>query len=525
MGNNVFNTNNRTDNSIKTSFWGVLRSVVEILLAFVYRTIFIKVLGADYLGLNGLFTNILQVLSLAELGVTTAIVFRFYKPISDNNFIRVGKLMNYLKKVYIYIAIFILVVGLLISPFIKFFISDTSIVPADINLYFIYILYLINTVSSYLFVYKQSILSADQRGYIISLFGILMSLIKYVVQIILLLFYKNYTATLFAGILISVIFNFLFSFWTEKKYKFVFNVKEELSKEDKTEIFNDTKAVMFHKVGATVKLSTDSIILSKYVSLVSAGIYSNYSMIISGLQTIIGMLLGNFVSSVGNAHVKLSKEDNYNIYKKLLFINFWISTVVIVCSYLLINDFINLWIGPDFLFDRFTLIMLCVQFYIFISRQINISYTNGCGLFTKDRYRPIIEAVLNLIISIIGVKILGIVGVFIGTVISSIATVFWREPVILYKEEFKKPVYKYWLLYFKFAVFSIFLCFSGDYIKSRYLTIDSILSLVIEAIVCFVFVNLLLVLLYHKKEEYAYMKQLFKKIINKISKKNYTYIK
>ena len=510
-----FNENNRTTNSIKTSFWGVFKSVLDILLGFAYRTVFIRTLGADYLGLNGLFTNVLQVLSLAELGVTTAIVFRFYKPISNKDYVQVGKLMNYLKKVYRCIAIFILVAGLLITPFITFFINDTSTIPPDINVYFIYLLFLLNTVSSYLFVYKQNILSADQRGYISAIFGIITTVIRYSIQVIILFVFKDYSATLIAGVAITIFFNFFFSLCAQKMYKAVFSIKDELEKEQRTQIINDTKAVMFHKVGATVKLSTDSIILSKFVNLASTGIYSNYSLIISGLQALIGQLLGNFVSSVGNAHVKLAKEDHYKIYKKLLFIDLWISTVTIVCSYLLLNDFIFLWAGPKYLFDKITLIMLCLQFYIFISRQINISYTNGCGLFTRDRIRPIIEAALNLGLSIVGVQLWGIVGVFIGTVVSSVVTVVWREPLILFREEFKQPVIEYWKTYFSFVFFSLALCIIGDLIKTRFITVNSWLVLIVEAIVIFSVVNILLFLMYHKSEEYTYMKQLIVKILKK----------
>lgn len=503
-----FNTNNRTSNSVKTSLWGVVRSVLDILLGFVYRTIFIKLLSAEYLGLNGLFSNILQVLSLAELGITTAIVYRFYKPISNGDYLQVGKLMNYLKKVYRYIAVFILVMGSSLTPFLDFFIKDSGSVPADVNIYYIYILFLLNTVSSYLFVYKQTIVSADQRGYIAAIVGVLTSVIRYSIQTAILFVLKDYSVTLFTGVTITIISNIIFSSWTARKYKDVFSVKEDLSKESQKEIINDTKAVMFHKVGATVKFSTDSIILSKFVSLISTGIYSNYSMIINGLQSIMGQLLGTFVSSIGNAHVKLSKEENYAIYNKLLFIDLWLSSVIGVCSYLLIDDFIILWIGRDYLFDKFTLIMLCLQFYIFISRQINISYTNGCGLFLRDRYRPIIEVILNLVISIAGVKLWGIVGVFMGTVVSNVLTVFWREPIILYKEEFKKPVIYYWKTYAQFFLYSVVLCTVGDLVKTKFIVINAFVFLFLEAVICFVITNLLLFLIYRKTEEFSYMKQL-----------------
>ncbi len=515
MSKSNFNINNRTSNLIRTSFWGASKSVLDIILGFVYRTVFIYVLSAEYLGLNGLFSDILQVLSLAELGITTAIVYRFYKPISTGDFLQVGKLMNYLKKVYRYIAIIILGTGLALMPFIDFFINDSANIPSDVNIYYIYLLFLLNTVSSYLFAYRQTIFSADQRGYLVAAVGLITSIVRYSVQVAILFLFMDYSATLLASVIITIVSNFLLSSWAVKKYRDVFDVQVDLSREEKNEIINDTKAVMFHKVGATVKLSTDSIVLSKFVSIKSTGIYSNYSMIIIGLQTVMGQLLGSFVSSIGSAHVKLSNEENYSIYKKLLFIDLWLSSVVSVCTYLLLNDFIVLWIGKAYLFDKFTLIMLCLQFYIFISRQINISYTNGCGLFIRDRYRPIIEAVINLVLSIIGVKLWGIIGVFAGTVVSSVLTVFWREPYILYKEEFKQPVRKYWITYLGFLLFSFITCILGDFIKYKLIVIDSLVLFTAEVISVFLVLNILLFLIYRKSEEYVYMKQLFIKILQR----------
>ena len=514
--NNIFNDDNRTINTVKASFWGTTKSIFDIVLGFVYRTIFISILSADYLGLNGLFTNLLQVLSLAELGITTAIVYRFYEPISKKDVFQVGKLMNYLRIVYRNIASIILLLGLIITPFIKWFIKDTDSIPKDVNIYVIYLLFLLNTVSSYLFIYKQTILSADQRAYIVSFWGLIASLLKYFMQIAVLLVIKDYTISLLSGIIITIITNIIISKWTQVKYREIFDVCEDLNSDEKKEIINDTKAVMFHKVGATVKTSTDSLVLSKFVSLSSTGIYSNYSMIIIGLQSLISQLLGNFVSSVGNAHVELEKKQNYSIYKKLLFIDLWISTVTVVCLYTLINDFIVVWIGEDFLFDRFTLIMLCTQFYIIISRQINISYTNGCGLFARDKYRPIIEAFLNLFFSIIGVKLLGIVGVFIGTVISSILTVCWREPIILYREEFNESVWNYWKMYSSFVTCAIVFCALEELFKLRIgFGSISFIFLLFESFVSFFLINFMLIILYRRKSEYSFMKLKIKSIIRK----------
>lgn len=514
MGNSqksLFNTSSRTKNTVKSSLIGVISNVFNVCLGFVYRTIFLNILSAEYLGINGLFTNILQVLSIAELGITTVIVYRFYKPIKEGNIQEVGKLMNFFKLIYRLIALIIFIAGLMVVPFVQLFINNTKEIPQDVNLQLVYILFLFNTVVSYLFVYKQVLLSADQRNYIVSIIQSIALAIKYTAQIIILILCKSYTLTLEIGIVSTLAINYILSFWITQKYKPIFKVSENISVEERRIILNDTKACMLHKIGATAKISTDNIILTKVISLVATGVYSNYSLIISSMQTIIGQLLGNFVSSIGNAHVSLNDEDNYNIYKKLLFIDLWISVVVTVNVYLLINDFIQLWIGGAFILDDFSVIILCLQFYICISRQINISYVNGCGLFVKDKIRPVVEAILNLVISIVLAKYVGIVGVFLGTVLSSILTVCWREPLVLFKYEFKKSVNEYWRNYLEFLFLGVIIGVVLKNLKQMIRFEVTWVSWIGEAFIYTIVINLVILLVFHNKDEIRFLGAIIKR--------------
>lgn len=515
----IFNEASRTKNVMKSSVIGVTGNLLNVLFGFIYRSIFLQILSAEYLGINGLFTNVLQILSLAEMGITTAITYRFYEPINQGDVEKVGKLMRFFKTVYMYIAIAILAIGLLILPFVKFFIKDTNEVPQDINLQLVYVLFLLNTVSSYLFVYKQTLLSADQKNYLVSIFQIISTIGKYVAQIAILFISRNYTLTLAIGIFVTILINFLLSVWITYKYKPVFEVQEKLAKDDSNEILDDTKACMLHKIGATVKTGTDNIVLAKMVSLVATGIYSNYSLIVSSIQNVLNQLLGNFISSIGNAKVNLDKERHYEIYKKLLFVDLWITSLITGCIYLLIDDFIILWIGEEYLLDDFTVILLCAQFYIAVSRIINISYTNGCGLFVKDKIRPVIEALLNLVISILLAYYIGIAGVFLGTVLSAVLTICWREPIILYKYEFEKKVSDYWITYFKFLLITIGSCCLMKMIKIKIFTIElSWFIWVLEGICVFIAINLILLILLHKEKEFTICIDVVKKVFNKFRK-------
>lgn len=505
----MFNHQSRTNNVLKASFVGATCNLINIILGFVYRTIFIQVLASNYLGINGLFSNILQILSFADLGIGTAISYRFYEPISRNDIQKVGQLMNFFKKVYLWIALIILVAGLGLLPFLNFFIKDTTEIPLDINLQVIYVLFLAQTISSYLFVYKQTILSADQKQYITSFMQTLITFCRYILQVLILVTTQKYIWTLTSNIILNLFFNFIFSEWVTCKYKVVFLVKESISKDEEKKIFKDTKATLCHKIGGTVLNSTDNIILSRYVGIIATGMYSNYSMVLSSLSGMLNQVFGSFTSSLGNAHVIQNVEQKYVSYRRLLFGNLWISGTCTVCLYCLLNDFITIWIGSNMLLDKLTVTVLCVQFFIETSRIISISYTNGCGLFVRDKLRPVIESAINLIVSIVMTRLLGIAGVFIGTIVSHLSTVFWREPYLLYKYEFKKKLLEYWLYYIVSALLTFVL--SVLFLRLYMFFIPEIRSFktwFLKAITIFMLENIICAILFCKNQDYLFYKNL-----------------
>lgn len=511
----MFNQESRTQNVLKASFIGTSCNLINTILGFVYRTIFIQILSSNYLGINGLFTNILQILSFADLGISTAIVYRFYEPISRNDVKKVGQLMNFFKKVYISVALVILLVGLCLLPFLNFFIKDTTEVPEDINLQMVYLLFLFQTLSSYLFVYKQTILSADQKQYIASLIQTLITFVRYVLQVLILITTHKYIWTLVISILLNLILNFIFSEWVSHMYKAVFSIKESISKSEKRQIFNDTKATLCHKIGGTVLSSTDNIVLSRYVGIMATGLYSNYNMILSSLSVVMNQVFGSFTSSLGNAHVKQDIEQKYASYRRLLFGNLWITGVCTVCLYNLLNDFIIIWVGSDMLLDKLTVTVLCIQFFVETARIISMSYTNGCGLFVKDKIRPIIEATINLIVSIVMTKLFGIAGVFIGTIVSHLCTVFWREPYLLYKYEFDKGMKEYWKYYFVSAASTIVICVAFSQLFVIYFPeINSFIEWFLKAMLVFVGGNIFGIICMHNNQDFLFYKKLILKKIN-----------
>lgn len=512
----MFNTQSRTKNVLLTASISEICTIINQILGFIYRTIFLYLLSSDYLGINGLFTNILNILSLAELGISTAIVYRFYQPIKEQNIEQVGKLMNYFQHVYRIILCVILGCGLCLLPFLNFFINDSSQIPSDINLYIVYILFLMQTASSYMFAYRQSLLSADQKQYQLSLFQLIITIIRYTVQVIILFWFHDYTLTLLLSVAVTIMGNIVISVIVKHKYKDVFNVKASLTKNEKKEILADTRACMCHRIGSTVLNSTDNLVLAKMINLFYVGVYSNYSLIINSLNTLASQVLDNVTASLGNAHVEMDESGRLQVYKNMLFVNWWMAVSLTVCLYSLVNKLIILWIGHEFLLNQFTVVCLAAQFYLTFSRKTNISFTNASGLFVRDVYRPIIEAVLNLLISIVLAEKIGIAGVFLGTIISSLLTVFWREPYLLFKYDFKSGMTWYWLEYIKFAVLALFL--SGIMRKITEVYVNGIITWILAGFVTFGITQFMLFLCFRKRIEFLYLKSIGVKIMKKIVK-------
>jgi O-antigen/teichoic acid export membrane protein len=479
--------------------------VVTMAFGFCYRILFLKVLTIQYLGINGLFTNILGVLSLAELGIQNAIVYRLYEPISKDDVKKVGQIMSFFKRSYHVIALVILCLGVMITPFLHFFIRDVSEVPVDINIYYVFILFLLQTAASYLFTYKLTILVADQRQYLYSVISTGIAFAGYLVQTIVLVFTRNYMITLASGIAVILFLNWVASFWVTNLYKTVFSERSRLDQNEKKEIFSDTFAAMLHRVGATVLSSTDNILLSKFIGLVVTGIYSNYATVTTNLSNVLSMAFFSFTASLGNAHVALDKEDKYDLYKKALYVNFYVVGLTTVCLYELINDFIYLWLGDALFLGDLTVAFISIQFYMINARRVSMSYISASGLFVRDKPRPIIEAVLNLVISIVALRYIGVAGIFLGTIISCGVTAFWREPLLLYKYAFGKSVFLYWKEY----LINVLLCLVAIGLVKLVKNIVALDTGSVTGWLCFgIIISLVYIFLhwiiYHKSEEYAY---------------------
>lgn len=481
----------------------MVSQVIMIFFSFFNRTVLIKFMGSEYTGINGLFSNVLNVLSLAELGIGSAIVFSMYKPMAENDEKKLKELINFYKTAYWTIGIGISVVGVLLVPFLHFFIKGgTSI--AGIERY--YLLYLANTVITYFFAYKTALLNVAQKGYIEIACRNIFVVIQNILQIVVIYKFRNFGIYLLLQVLCNAMAYICASHIAVKQYPLLKNLKGyRLEKSEKSVLYKNVKALFFHKIGGVFVNSTDSILVSSLIGLIETGMYSNYSLIVTNVKNLFGGIFSSITASVGNMNAIEDKHSVYQMYEKIFFINFWVGCFTSSALFVLTNIFISVIWGQEYCFDTVFVAVQVIQYYMWFMRQSTLTFRNALGLFWYDRYRALIEAILNLILSIILVKIFGIVGIFLGTIASGLLTYFWQEAYILYRYGFHERYYKYWILYFKYLVCSVLIVIVTSYICEIFAGAASFVNLILRAVIVCIVPNILIFLAFFRTKEMKFV--------------------
>lgn len=514
----------RLDNSIRNSSVALFGQVATIFLNFIVRTIFIKFLDISYLGINGLFSNVLSILSFAELGFGTAITYALYKPIAEQDITNISRLMNFYKKVYTLIGFFILSAGILLVPYLNFFIGDVSELPTNLPpLWIIYILYLINTSTSYFFNYKRSFIIANQMGYIDTFNTLLFNLLKNISQILILMIFRSYLLFLIIQILFTFLSNYIISKKANNLFPFLKEIKQEkLNKSQKKKIYKNVIGMSSHKLGAVVVNGTDNILISKYVGIIATGIYSNYYLITNMLRTVYLQIFNPLVSSVGNLLVKENdNENNFLYFKRIQFLNSIIAIYFSIGILYMSSSFIKMVWGEKFIFSKVIIYILVLNFFLTCMRQTLSVFMDASGLFWELKWKSIVESIINLCSSLLFVKYfrLGVMGVMLGTTVSTLLTNFWWEPVVVFKNIFEDKLKDYWLLYLKSCLVFITIVL----ILYFFPIIDNTNNLIIFILKgCYVtFVYLIVILIfYFRTDDLHYFYNVIKTGIKKIKKRS-----
>lgn len=500
----------RTKNSIKNIYISILTQIIITLLGFISRKVFIDSLGTEYLGVNGLLTNVLSMLSLVEGGIGSSIVYNLYKPLAENNQPKVIALVQLYKRIYGVLAIVIFLLSLTLYPFLGVFMKSESVITSINIIYFIFVA---KNMISYLNAHKWSLINADQKGYVLAKYNLVFNIITTISKIIILMLTKNYILFLLIETGIFIIQNLWNGKIVNQRYTYIKTKKKySIEREVKNNLITNVKALFLHNIGSYCVFGTDNILISAFISVKAVGLYSNYTMIIGQLSSLLTPIIGGIGASVGNLIAIESKEKNYEVFNVIYLINFWIYGVCAIFLYNLLEPFINWWLGEGLLLDKLTFIIILINFYISGMRSSVITFKTKAGIFNNDKYVPLIEAVINLGSSIILVKYFGLAGIFMGTTISTITLPLWIQSKLVYNNVFNKSVNQYFKKYFLYLGLTIIIGLLTT-VLSNIITITGIIGLVFKGVICVTVPNIILVLIFYRTDEFKYILNIIKNIL------------
>ncbi len=444
----------RLKNSIRNSAFGLFAEVTTLILGFFVRSVFVQTLAEDYLGVNGLFTNILQVLSFAELGIGNAIVFSLYKPIREKDSERIRQYVAFYKSAYRIIGAVVAVLGLLLVPFLNVIIVDKPDIPD--NLVIIYLLYLANTVFSYFCVWKRTFMTANQERYIGTVVEQIFTIVQVIVQIVLLYTTHNFILYLATMIVCNQVRNLIIARICSKRYPVV-NEKpcEDLTKEEKKSIFENVKALFVYKLSGVVLGSTDNILIQAIINFRSVSLYSNYSMLITNFRLLANQLLNGITASVGDLNASDDNKAKENVFYKLLFVSFWLYGFLCVGFVSTVNSLISAWLGYKFTLPVATVMAIAFSFYVEGMQFAGFTYRTTMGLFKESVAAPALSAIINIALSVILGYKMGMSGIFVATGVSRLITTTWVDGYLVFKKRLNKSPVRFYVTYVAYFLFAI----------------------------------------------------------------------
>lgn len=515
----------RKDSTIKNSVTGIVKYITKLIIQFVLRTIVIYKLGVEYVGLDSLYANIISMLSLAELGIGSAIVFSMYKPVAENDIEKLKSLNNLYKKMYLLISIIVLCVGLAIMPFIKHLINGEPNV--NVNLYVIYAVFLANTVITYLGAHKRSLLFVYQRSDIENNIYTILYFILAILQAIMLLVFKSYYLYAILLPIFSLLETMVIVIMANKLYPKINGKAQPLDKAIKKEIFKNVIGASCHQIGYVIVLSTDNLLVSMFFGLNTLGIISNYILIYTAIHTLTMLINNALQASVGNLIATTDKEKVFKYFNTLNWIFACIDGFCCICLIGLYQHFMTIWVGVSGLVSIWVVLAIVVRFYVTKMRTLTILFKTCTGLMWNDKISPILESVLNIVISVICIKLMGIAGIFVGTIISTILVPMWVEPYVLFKNYFKKSIK---LFFNKYLFYTLVTLIAGTltFAICSLLPSVGIAYFILKGIICIIVICAVYLLCYYKTTEFKHAYSLFASLIigfktrNKKNTNNFT---
>lgn len=504
----------RTTRSAKNALAGIVNKIIGIAVPFLLRTIMIQKLGVEYLGLNSLFSSVLQMLSLTEMGFGSAMIYSMYKPIAENNTDLINALLNFYKRIYRLIGVIVLVIGLVLMPNITHFIASDY--PHEVNIYIVFGIYLANTVVSYfLFAYKSSILIAAQRNDIETNIITLCNIFLYLSQIIALLTTGNYYVYIILMPCFTIINNIVRYFVVKRKFP-QYNDSRELDKQDKKEIMLRVGALVGHRVGGVVFSSVDSLVISSFLGLVILGRYTNYFYIYTAINGIMSIVFQSILAVIGNAVACKTPQENHKIFKELYVLNAWQSCFCATCFICLFQPFMRIWMGKENMLPVTIALLLSIYYYFANIRRVCCGFKDAAGMWKDDFWKPYISVLVNLTFNIISVQIIGLPGVIISSILAIVVVESPWETKVLFHNYFKTSTFGYYKRYFQSLIVCI-ICMVSSYMICTLIP-DTMIGFILRLLICAAIPNIIFILAFRNMPEYADAINRFKSLIGRNKK-------
>ena len=493
--------------------YGYLGQAATALMSFILRTVFIRILSEQLLGINSTYTNVLSILSMAELGIGTALNFALYAPVANEDISKVKSYMQMYKKAYRTIAMVVAAIGIAISPFLKYLVKNPGVSLAALELY--YFIFLFNTVSTYFVSYKYSLCNARQQNYIQTNINTVTKIIVTAAQLVVLLLTRSFLFYLLTDAAIQLLQKIFVSRYFDRLYPFLKDKDvEPLSDEESGEIWAKTKALVLHKVGDVARLQTDSLIISSFIQVSVSGLVDNYTLVMNTVTNFVNIIFNSVISGFGNLIATESRDKQFRLFRVYRFFASWIYGFAVTGFFILLTPLIRLWLGDAWVLPSAAVWLILIDLYFKGDRIVLSNFKTAAGVFEQDKYLAIIQGAVNLVLSIWLVQRIGLAGIYVGTVVSGlIANV--TKPVIIYRDCFDRSPASYFADTAKYTVSVVLIIAVNMLISGAVLKNLTYGSFLLMAVIITVIFNGTFFFLFRKTEEFGYLENLVRQKLKK----------
>lgn len=501
----------RTKSASRNILYGTILKTYQIIVPFLMRTAMIYLMGVQYLGLSSLFTSVLQVLNLAELGVGSAMVYSMYKPIAEDDSITICALMKLYRTYYRFIGGAILVIGVILTPFMPKLIKGE--IPAGIDIRILYLLNLGATVLSYwLLAYKNSIIQAHQRADVVSKVTLFTSTVQYSLQLLILWVFHNYYYYIIVALVTQVMTNIITAYCADKMYP-KYKAKGDLPADELRKVNQRIRDLFTAKLGTTIVNSADTIVISAFLGLTILAEYQNYYYIMTSVVGFMMIIMSSCTAGIGNSLVTESLDKNYMDFRKLNLFITWSAGICVCCFLNIYQPFMILWVGEEYLLSFTCVILMCVYFFLYVTNHLMATYKDAAGMWHEDRFRPLCSSLFNLFLNVTLVRHIGIFAIILSTILSYVLVNMPWLTHNLFSVVFKRSARSHIIDYLKnliiitiAAIFSYFIC--------ELLPIRGFIAIFLRALICVTVPNIVFIMLMGHGETYIGMLDIIDKVTN-----------